>query len=94
MSKLNTIYKVTTKTTPPQTPQEHERMRLASNLIVKWLCLNNEEFKNYNESGCSIDEFYQTLAHRKSQKRKAARASKVFQEDSQAQQISNTAYIS
>ena len=73
LSKLNTIYKVTTRTTPPQTPQEHERMRLAANILVKWLCLKDEEFKNYNESGECIDEYYKTLAKRKMQKRKAKR---------------------
>jgi hypothetical protein len=91
MSKrLNTVYKVTTRTTPPQTAEEHERMRLAANILVKWLCLKDEEFKNYNESGCSIDEFYQTLAYRKSQKRKAKRIESMLQEE----QLSGKTYIS
>jgi len=73
MKRLNLQYKVTTRTTPPQTPEEHERMRVAANIMVKWLCLSETEFQNYCESGVDIDEYYQTLHQRKAQKRKAKR---------------------
>jgi hypothetical protein len=90
MKRLNLQYKVTTRVTPPSTAEDHERMRIGANILVKWLCLKDEEFKNYNESGFSIDEYYQTLVTRASQKRKAKRITEVLQEE----RSSSETYIS
>ena len=90
MSKLNTIYKVTTRTTPPSTPEEQERMRVAANIMVKWLCLNDTEFKSYCESGVDIDEYYKKMVTRASQKRKAKRIESMLQEE----QLSGKNYLS